>query len=188
MLLLGCNSGAERPDEAATVVPGPVAQHAVEITIPSVLRGLPVARAGGAPEAPVVRCRTCHEVGDTRPFPERAETLGGPHAGLTVEHGSLRCAACHDADDREQLHLADGRAIPMIDALELCSQCHGPQRRDYDHGAHGGMRGHWDLSRGPREKNHCVACHDPHGPRFGVFAPVPGARDRFTGQGGKKHE
>ena len=62
-----------------------------------------------------------------------------------------------------------------------CAQCHGPQYRDYRHGAHGGMRGHWDLSRGPRERNHCVACHDPHAPAFGQFEPVPGPRDRFTG-------
>ena len=67
------------------------------------------------------------------------------------------------------------------DALRLCAQCHGPQYRDYRHGAHGGMRGHWDLSRGPRERNHCVACHDPHAPAFGQFEPVPGPRDRFTG-------
>ena len=56
----------------------------------------------------------------------------------------------------------------------------GPQRRDYDHGAHGGMQGYWDLRRGPRTRNHCVECHDVHSPAFGAFRPMPAPRDRFT--------
>lgn len=97
-----------------------------------------------------------------------------------LSHGELTCAACHDATDRAALHLADGRTIALLDAMTLCAQCHGPQKRDYDHGAHGGMRGHWDLARGPRERNHCVACHEPHAPAFGRFSPAPGPRDRFS--------
>ena len=67
----------------------------------------------------------------------------------------------------------------MREALTLCSQCHGPQRRDYDHGAHGGMTGYWDRSRGGRQRNHCVDCHDPHQPAYVGGLPVPAARDRF---------
>ncbi len=110
--------------------------------------------------------------------------MGGPHAGFRFDHGDLSCAACHSEGDRSALHLADGTSLPLTEAMQLCRQCHGPQSRDYDHGSHGGMRGHWDLSEGPRERNHCVSCHDPHGPAFGRFMPRPAPRDRFLGMSG----
>lgn len=51
------------------------------------------------------------------------------------------------------------------------------------------MRGHWDQSRGPRSRNHCVSCHDPHGPAFGSFQPMPPPRDRFLPIGeGEAHD
>jgi hypothetical protein len=71
--------------------------------------------------------------------------------------------------------------------MALCAQCHGTQKRDYDHGAHGGMRGYWDLKRGPRERNHCVSCHDPHAPKFGTFMPVHPPKDRFLQRGSDDH-
>lgn len=163
--------------------------HAVEVVIPHVLRGLPLATDGGLHA--VTPCTTCHGAIDKTPLPLSPERLAGPHSGLTLQHGSLRCASCHDAERRDQLRLADGRSIALLDAMELCAQCHGPQKRDYDHGAHGGMRGHWDLRKGSRERNHCVACHDPHAPRFGTFMPVAGPRDRFSShavQGEPIHE
>jgi formate-dependent nitrite reductase cytochrome c552 subunit len=67
----------------------------------------------------------------------------------------------------------------MRDAMQLCAQCHGPQFRDYTHGSHGGMQGHWDLSRGPRLRNHCVDCHDPHTPQFQPSNPVLPPADRL---------
>jgi hypothetical protein len=57
---------------------------------------------------------------------------------------------CHDPARYDRLRLATGESIPMTDALQLCAQCHGTQHRDWRHGAHGGMSGHWDLARGPR--------------------------------------
>lgn len=165
------------------------ALHPVELIVPTVLRGLPLTLDGG--QVAVTPCTTCHGAVDPTPLPARAEGIGGPHAGLTVRHGMLSCASCHHPSRRDQLRLADGRSVLLIEAMELCAQCHGPQKRDFDHGAHGGMRGYWDLRKGPRERNHCVACHDPHAPRFGTFAPVEGPRDRFTSQhaqGDKSHE
>ncbi|MBI5610873.1 MAG: hypothetical protein HY902_18485 [Deltaproteobacteria bacterium] len=67
----------------------------------------------------------------------------------------------------------------MSSVIELCSQCHGPQARDYQHGAHGGMTGYWDLRRGDRFRNVCVDCHNPHVPAYPQFAPVQRPRDRF---------
>jgi hypothetical protein len=104
------------------------------------------------------------------------------HQGLALQHGTLRCAACHTEGAPTRLHLADGRNLERSQAMELCRQCHGPQYRDYEHGAHGGMAGHWDLSRGPRTRNHCIDCHDPHAPQIREVIPAPPPRDRFFGE------
>ena len=62
--------------------------------------------------------------------------------------------------------------------MRLCSQCHGLIRTAYDNGAHGGMRGYWDLQRGPRERNNCIACHNPHSPAHPQVIPVAGPKDK----------
>ena len=96
-----------------------------------------------------------------------------------VEHGDLRCQACHAPPDYAELHLADGRRVGRDAQIALCSQCHGTQRRDYDHGAHGGMSGYWDLEQGERTRNTCTDCHDAHAPAYRPVWPAPGPRDRF---------
>jgi formate-dependent nitrite reductase cytochrome c552 subunit len=62
--------------------------------------------------------------------------------------------------------------------MQLCAQCHGPQYRDYRHGAHGGMAGHWDLAKGGRVRNNCIDCHDPHSPKYPTVRPAGGPLDR----------
>jgi hypothetical protein len=76
----------------------------------------------------------------------------------------------------------------MTDAIRLCAQCHGQQHTAYTHGAHGGMNGHWDLSRGDRLRNHCVDCHDPHAPAFPRYMPMPPPRDTAGASRGAAHE
>jgi hypothetical protein len=68
--------------------------------------------------------------------------------------------------------------------MRLCAQCHGPQYRDYQNGAHGGMTGNWDLSKGGRVRNNCIDCHDPHAPRYPTVTPSRGPNDRFLTGGG----
>ncbi|MBL4849281.1 MAG: hypothetical protein JKY65_27460, partial [Planctomycetes bacterium] len=116
--------------------------------------------------APVeIQCSVCHTTRPPNPG-LNAGDLDEFHQGLKFAHGSVGCLSCHDARDYDRLHLADGRSISYAQTIELCGQCHGPQTRDYRHGAHGGMRGHWDLTRGGRTRNHCVDCHDPHAPAY----------------------
>lgn len=129
-----------------------------------------------------VACVTCHGVRDAGTgFPESSLSLKDFHSGLSVNHGNLSCKACHA--DRHggppMLRLATGEEVPTSEAMRLCAQCHGPKSQDYLHGSHGGMNGHWDLERGPRLRNHCVDCHDPHVPKFQPSRPVLPPRDRF---------
>lgn len=122
-----------------------------------------------------VSCATCHG-----PSPETslAARASNPHVDIELKHGSIRCDSCHDSQDRTRLRLADGTALAFTDTMQLCAQCHGPQNRDYDHGAHGGMTGYWDLARGPRLRNQCIDCHAAHAPARGQVHPAPPPRDR----------
>ena len=80
------------------------------------------------------------------------------------------------------LRLADGAALPYTEVMQLCAQCHGPQHRDYQHGAHGGMAGYWDLSKGGRTRANCIDCHVPHAPKYQPVQPARGPNDRGTAQ------
>jgi len=127
-----------------------------------------------------IACATCHTTREVAVMPASATDLRLFHRGLTFRHGELGCDSCHSVAPRRapELHLANGKRVPMDEALQLCAQCHGPQFRDYGKGAHGGMNGAWDLTRGSRLRNHCVDCHDPHVPRIPAVTPAPRARDR----------
>ena len=128
-----------------------------------------------------VSCATCHGRAARESLAERAGAPADFHRGITLEHGGgrLLCASCHDPEDRTKLRLADGRRLRMDQVMELCAQCHGSQHRDFQHGAHGGSRGYWDLTKGPRFRNSCVACHAAHDPVYPPVRPAPAPNDRF---------
>lgn len=126
-----------------------------------------------------VRCATCHAVNEPNRTTHTGEELKAFHQGLKYQHGKLTCVSCHHEKDYDSLRGADNRKIPFANVMELCSQCHGPQARDYAHGAHGGMTGHWDLTKGTRSRNNCVDCHDPHHPAYPKVQPVFPPKDRF---------
>lgn len=131
-------------------------------------------------EPVMASCASCHATTAPNREVRRAEDLKKFHQGLKYAHGELSCLSCHNADNYETLRLADGRALDFTESMTLCSQCHGPQRRDYDMGLHGGMNGHWDLRRGGRTRNTCINCHDPHAPAFPLVMPVLPPRDRIS--------
>ena len=123
-------------------------------------------------QAVTVSCGSCHATSKPRVQTRTSAELDEFHQGLQYSHGTLSCLSCHNASNYDQLRLADGQGVPFAEAMSLCAQCHGPQFRDYSRGSHGGMTGYWDLSKGPRERNHCVDCHDPHAPRYPVVLPA----------------
>jgi hypothetical protein len=178
---------ADRPTLTAesAAPPPPSERHAAVIRKPI---GRPVIPTGVVDEKgnPIsVGCATCHT---TKPANAEAK-LGTPltqfHQGLIGKHGNLSCTSCHNpAEGYASLRLADGKSVPYSEVMTLCAQCHGPQFRDYQHGAHGGMNGHWDLTRGGRVRNNCVDCHDPHAPKYPTVQPARGPNDRFQKGGG----
>lgn len=157
--------------------PGPPT-FAVEIHVPERLTGVATGDVDDLGRPVRASCASCHSLRDAAPIPTSMAALDEFHQGIQYAHGELPCASCHLAGPTPALHRADGTRVDLRDAIVLCRQCHGPQATDYDHGAHGGMNGHWDRSVGGQTRNHCVDCHDPHAPRFQPSWPVLPPRDR----------
>lgn len=132
-------------------------------------------------------CSTCHQTRQPNRRNRTTKDLDEFHKGMTVSHGNLSCLSCHNENDYDSLKLADGRRIEFSDVMTLCGQCHGPQMTAYEHGAHGGMTGYWDRSRGPQVKNNCIDCHPPHAPQFPRMRPTFKPRDRFLDRQRNEH-
>lgn len=159
------NSATKLPLHPVVLAPAP-APHGVQAS-------------GSEPGGQSIPCGTCH----TTREPDRSTRSGAAldefHVGLTYAHGGQACVSCHDPDDYSKLRLADGTNVDFATPMALCAQCHGTQKRDYDNGSHGGWNGYWDLTRGPRTRNQCTHCHDPHAPAYPSMQPTFKPRDRF---------
>lgn len=126
-------------------------------------------------------CYVCHERGQPPQIKFDAEhnvIVPEEHENIVMGHGSHKrnnhCFNCHNENNRETLHIRDGRDLPFSESSLLCGSCHGPTLRDWEAGAHGRISGHWDRSRGEFRRLDCVNCHDPHSPRIPSRKPAPG--------------
>ena len=176
LILLACDHGFSDPSRELGEVVSEGVRFPTEVHRPRTLGVVdtPLVDVHGTPIG--VACETCHGPDAESAWVTRP---GEPfHTGVSLVHGPITRASCHDPDDRSQLRLADGTGLALEDAMILCAQCHGPQFRDYSHGAHGGMSGWWDTRRGPRVRNHCVDCHAPHAPAYASVLPAPPPADR----------
>ena len=149
----------------------------------------PPASSGGAgmategdalrPEVPpppftegIFPCSDCHadlEVNRAR------RVLTDFHDDIELRHDEQHrwCLDCHDAVERDSLHLASGERIGFGESYRLCGQCHGEKLRDWRVGVHGRRTGDWN---GRKQYLLCAHCHNPHRPRFQSLAPMPRPR------------
>ena len=176
--LAGCD-GVSAVDPAPAAAPAASARFAEEIHQPSLVLGLRTGDLDQQGRAARVPCRVCHDRIEPREELALAKRLERFHAGVVIEHGDNTCRTCHNPPRFQDFRLASGRSVEIGQVIELCAQCHGGIYRDYQHGAHGGMSGHWDLTRGPRDRNHCLDCHDAHRPAITRVLPAPYPKYRF---------
>ena len=183
------NSPARRADKAQVsqaTVPS-IAAHQVIVRKPT---GPPrIELAGNDPQGRIgsVACSTCHAVRQANLENKTAATLDEFHQGMTFHHGNTTCYACHNPNESDALRLADGSSVAYENVMTLCSQCHSKQAESFAHGAHGGMNGYWDLSRGPQFKNNCIDCHDPHLPNYPKMIVGFKPKDRFNEPSSTEH-
>ena len=115
-------------------------------------------------------CSQCHNE-DMPPNPER-RALEDMHEDIVLHHDEEHrwCLDCHDAQNRDRLHLANGTLVPFEESYRLCGQCHGDKYRDWRAGVHGRRTGSWN---GHKQYLLCVHCHYSHDPRFQPLKPLP---------------
>ncbi len=132
--------------------------------------------------------QNCHNDLRTDPKPR---VLTDEHADIQLHHAEqLRwCLDCHDATDRDKLHLQSGERFGFEESYRLCGQCHGDKYRDWREGIHGKRTGRWN---GEKQYLLCAHCHNPHSPRFPDLKPepppaVPGSKTLKSHSGAKAH-
>jgi hypothetical protein len=113
-------------------------------------------------------CSNCHAGMEVN----RARRELTEHTDITLRHDEQHrwCLDCHDAQNRDVLHLASGEPVPFEESYRLCGQCHGEKYRDWRAGVHGRRTGHWN---GHKAYLLCAHCHNPHAPRFQALPPRP---------------
>jgi hypothetical protein len=126
-------------------------------------------------------CYTCHERNKPPPLRFDAEQrliVPEEHKDIVMGHGRHNrnnlCYNCHNEANLEVFQTRDGRELKLTESSPLCGSCHGPTYRDWESGAHGRISGYWDRKLGAFERQDCVACHNPHSPKFPSRPPAPG--------------
>ena len=114
-------------------------------------------------------CSSCHA---SMPVNRTRRELTQFHTDIVLKHDEEHrwCLDCHDAEHRDQLHLASGAPVAFDESYILCGQCHGEKLRDWRAGVHGRRTGQWN-----RRQTYllCAHCHNPHQPRFKAIPPMP---------------
>ncbi|WP_110169081.1 cytochrome c3 family protein [Luteitalea pratensis] len=172
--LSGCSDAVSARDTTRDAAGGAQAR-AVASSAPTLVEVPPPPFSEG-----VFPCSGCHAEPDLPPNRIR-RPLVDAHDEIVLKHDEQHrwCLDCHDATNRDQLHLASGELLPFAQSYDLCGQCHGEKVRDWRAGVHGRRTGSWN---GRKEYLLCVHCHDPHAPRFKALAPKPAPMrpDRMT--------
>jgi hypothetical protein len=156
----GATGGTEKARAAVDQEPRPVAAPPdlrVEVPPPPFSDG-------------IFPCSGCHNK-DMPPNRTR-RVLKDMHDDIVLKHDEEHrwCLDCHDAENRDQLHLASGEPVQFDESYRLCGQCHGEKFRDWRAGVHGRRVGEWN---GAKRYLLCVHCHNPHQPHFKALPPKP---------------
>ncbi len=165
--------------KAAIDLPDP--SHSGPVNLPPPQSGLPPdpmhgqkeeAKGYAVPKPPLSKeywpCSDCHN--ESQPPNRTRRELKDDHTNIHLHHDEANrwCLDCHDAENRDVLHLASGVTITFDESYRLCGQCHGTQFRDWKSGIHGKRTGMWN---GDKQYLLCVHCHNPHSPHFKPLKP-----------------
>ena len=145
------------------------------------LLGVTTARKDVLGKPARIPCVTCHSrdpLKNGKPENTEAKEIPGFHGGIQLNHGGQACRTCHQVPGFDAFNLASGQRVSYLQVIDLCGQCHARRVAEYKRGIHGGMNGYWDLSRGPRNRNLCIDCHNAHSPAIGPVMPAPRHRPR----------
>lgn len=117
---------------------------------------------------PTFPCSSCHADREPDPRPRKLVEYHTPKNGF--DHGTKDgwCYRCHSLENIDKLHTTLGTPVAFSDPQDLCGSCHGDKLIDWKAGLHGLNRGSWN---GPKLRQSCTFCHDPHKPAFEPMVP-----------------
>ena len=165
---------------------GPAAGQEAFVVKPEYYDTTPVRAVRKRLETEGMACGDCH---DPAAGPSAGDPTAAPevHAGkVTLKHGAnKRCFNCHNNAKRDFFAADGGGQIPYSKVETLCRRCHGTTYRDWTNGVHGRRNGYWDKSAGTQTPLACIACHNPHDPKFKPMSAAPPPRK--PGVHGVKH-
>jgi hypothetical protein len=155
VLAVALSAGGQTRDAQRVAPPSP-AGETLEVPPPPFSEG-------------IYPCSVCHK---DLPVNRTRRELEAFHTDIVLKHDEKNrwCLDCHNADDRDYLHLASGQKLSFDESYKLCGQCHGEKLRDWKAGVHGRRTGDWN---GHKTYLLCVNCHSPHSPRFKPLEPKP---------------
>ena len=138
-------------------------------------------------------CAECHSPKEAVKLeynPDGTVIMPKAHADLLMmKHGrnyrNENCYNCHERNQLDHLHTPEGQSLRLDQATLLCGGCHGPNYRDWEAGVHGRVSGYWNAKSGPKRREECTSCHDPHAPAFTGIIPQPGPHLLHPEQGGQ---
>jgi hypothetical protein len=95
-----------------------------------------------------------------------------PFHDIQIKHkvGNRNCYDCHSNHNYNMLTLRTGKEVSFNTSQNLCGQCHGIVKRDWDLGIHGKRLGGWMKNY---RKMLCIECHNPHNPTFPKMQALP---------------
>jgi cytochrome c5 len=122
-------------------------------------------------------CTSCHD-NPKKTWDLKTLKESGAHDEILEKfaHASsdvMDCMTCHSLNDRDNLHMLQGKKITYNEAFLLCGQCHKNKFDDWKNGAHGKKFAFWD-ERGAYQN--CTSCHNPHRPASAFDPKMPEVR------------
>ena len=163
-VVIGLGNSAESPDAKSSVTEN---EQLIAIAPPPFSEG-------------IFPCSECHfEEDEVDRTPREVDF----HDTVYFDHDEENrwCLDCHDAENRDLLHLASGEPVLFEESYRLCGQCHGEKYRDWRAGIHGRRTGDWN---GHKSYLLCAHCHNPHEPHFQPLKPEPAPIQPATTVGG----
>ncbi len=135
-------------------------------------------------------CSQCHRpsasVGEA-PLTPQGQRQGNLHRHLEFKHMPevKDCFMCHGHQNPDTLVLLDGQAITQEQVPELCGQCHGLKKAEWERGLHGRLEGNWQTQK---IKPICIECHNAHKPKFPKLKAFPPPQvPKFGKKKGESH-
>lgn len=131
-------------------------------------------------------CSSCHD--GTEPMQGDPKEKGVFHDKIELQHGrNQHCFNCHNRKQPADFADFDDAPIKLAQVQMLCAKCHGTTFRDWNNGSHGRRSGSWDKAKGGPKPTVCIACHEPHWPRFKPMKAAPAPRVNPRDPGGGEH-